>query len=186
MSNDNRELSGYFNFKDKDIYQFMYASQNYGTFYAIYGLLSEDNKSITFKLMNYKGPINIGFISNTVLVDNSDIEIKNDKIILKIALEVKGLSKIRETTLTFNSKINFNALDEIFIERFMHKLEDATSEIFDSEYYYRSGEKNVHPLYHKKDEVTSLVRNFINNKLEKNKKANGGDCNTSSIKIIGT
>src|SRR6266496_6182820 len=59
--------------KKKPVYHFVYASQLYGTIFGIYAKFEPDPeykgknyaiKTISFKLINYKGSINIGLTGN--------------------------------------------------------------------------------------------------------------------------
>ncbi|TVZ54888.1 hypothetical protein OD91_0125 [Lutibacter sp. Hel_I_33_5] len=169
-------------------YQFMYASQNYGTFYAIYGKISEDKASLSLELVNYKGPINLGFATKNSLEDKNKSKVDGD--ILKIAIEVQGLSTNKSTTLKLNNVTDISNSDTIFIERFLHPLNKVSSPfssmVFDSEFYYRSGE-NIIPNNRNKS-VKELIGKFINTPLTTDKKnklaATGGNCKTSLLNII--
>ena len=151
---------GTFEIKDKEylingdtlIYKSVYSSQNYGTFYHIYcwpEVYEKNNekylKSLKFKLVNYKGPINLGFPQS----GNEKYELDYKDGVLGVKLLVQGLNK--SNTLEFDvSKKNIKKGDLVRfnIRRVLVPLAygtvNSTSEFtpngfFDSEFFTRSG-----------------------------------------------
>ena len=174
-------LIGTINLKNVIDYQFIYASQNYGTFYAIYAQFEIDNNYITrinFELINYKGNINLGF--NEHDISPAHTEVHESK--LHLLLNVKGLSPSRFAHITFSeqNKISLDSFDSIYIYRQLIPLSDSAykDEVFDSEHYTRSGEGNVSSR--NRGSVIS-AGDFLNSSAFI---ATGRDCETSIIQIV--
>lgn len=114
-------LIGYLNLKDSKNYQFLYASQNYNTFYGIYGKFEAEKSkegylinSITFLLVNYKGVINIGFQYGHSVEINYANENKTPQInkIPTGNLEENIQNEVFDTRDTNQFKINLRGLSE--------------------------------------------------------------------------
>ncbi len=133
-------------------YQFLYGSQLYGTLFAIYGRIdcsAQENhtynvKGINFRLINYKGCVNMGFERIEL-----DKEGKNNNNKLTINIYVRPL-KCRDQ-MKFNKDFTVQNNTEILIqrwgmpytERLSHPNEDGEmsrrSIFFDTEFNYRDG-----------------------------------------------
>ncbi len=140
------EYIGNINLSNQDDYQAIYASQLYGTFFSVFGKFtcSKSDKDeyilekIAFKIINYKGVINLG-ISNVKGI----YEIPNDNGIIQktINIEVQALNTADEFELDCTGvKLKKN---ELFIaERTlkpMHNGMALNNSAFDDEFYYREG-----------------------------------------------
>lgn len=148
-----KELSGTFNLSDNSRFQGVYASQCYETFFTVYAKFNFDKnnllESIVLKLINYKGPINLGFLhleNNHENPNNGINTIFGDKI-LKMDLMIRGATGITETIHKFDTSITKISKDNIsvfLIDRILDRLNGSNpfkQNIFDSEFHYRSGEK---------------------------------------------
>ncbi|QMU64894.1 MAG: hypothetical protein GKR88_11725 [Flavobacteriaceae bacterium] len=136
-------FSGSYMLQENDRYQILYASQNYGTFYSVYSKFFFKNdylEKIEFKIINYKGLVNIGFLDCKNGCIRSDLT-KNGT--LKIDLPVKGMAQKSTILYKPNAKIHIDSLQNIFVQRHLVKLntkgERTNKGVFDTEYYYRSG-----------------------------------------------
>jgi hypothetical protein len=136
---------GSFIIKEEDKYQAIYSSQNYDTFYQIYckphvSLTNDTLDSLEFRIINYKGPINIGFAEN----DEHKSEADYEEGILGLKLVVKGNSNIYSKVIDLRDKnIKKEALTTLFIYRVLLRLSEGKAMslggIFDSEFHTRSG-----------------------------------------------
>lgn len=137
-----------------NVYQFLYASQLYGTLFGIYGRFdckkeSADNcsvRNINFRLINYKGCVNIGFEKIELKEKDKD---RDDK--LTINLHVKPLVKMDDMNLDRPFSIANNT--EIIVQRWVipydsklvtnpenKKGERSRDSIFfDTEFNFRDG-----------------------------------------------
>ena len=138
------DLSGSFIINDFSRMQSLYSSQNYGTFYEVYALCNFENdllKSIDLKLVNYKGPINIGFLNK--LGGNCKLKFDLKSKTLCLILVVKGLGNYDSTTITVNENVPIDEIDEFNTYRLLMPLnvnsDGLENNVFDEEYYYRSG-----------------------------------------------
>lgn len=138
----------------KENWQMVYASQLYGTFFAVYAKINADetNKQINtidLKLINYKGPINLG-------IHRADYNQKRKKYrildhileksievnLISITLWVHGLSD--RVSLEEPITVNCDAEDSYLeINRKLLPLSKddnlVVNGVFDSEFYYRDG-----------------------------------------------
>lgn len=180
--------------KEDSRYQFLIASQNYGTLYGIYGQINfkDDDtdtkiKNIDFELINYKGLFNIGFLADKGPYNEikSYLDKKTKTLVLEIP--VCGLSSIHTTSAEIkdlnnnNAAISVNNIKWIKVDRMLHKLVpgNANSEkVFDNEFYYKDG----------KDHANRTLR-----KGQKGFKDTGGtfkiflasrNCHTSILKVF--
>lgn len=135
-----------------NLFQAVYSSQNYDTFYQIYCKphLDTDNEKVNFlefKIVNYKGPLNIGFAENPLT--KLENEYNKEDGILGLKLVVKGNSTLDSLKIDVSEKDiikkNFKGLN---IFRILESMYDdvaiSNGGIFDSEFYTRSGGMNTH------------------------------------------
>ena len=174
------DLTGNIEIRDSSRYQFLYASQNYGTFYCIFAKITlKSNKyldTIKFKLINYKGLVNMGFFGTEG--EEITVEINNNELQIKII--VGGLKKDNETTFTVSSglKLDISNIKYIVFNRLLRKLHEhgcANGLVFDDEFFYRSGIMPPEPrLYRKGMENDGIIL----------KGGPSGECHTAILKII--
>lgn len=133
-------------------YQSVYSSQLYGTFFSIFGKFQtkSDNENYylyraTFKLINYKGIINMGITR----IDEPYLRVTNSGTThYDIQLEVKALHDNDKVTLNFNTpliipkKNSFMNIDRKLIQMHHPKKSALENNIFDEEFYYREGVKS--------------------------------------------
>jgi len=135
---------------DNNNHQLIYASQLYGTFFAVGAklLLSDDKKSLIgmeLALNNYKGLYNIGFLKQTE--DSWDVVKKTAVIILHVQVDDSHYTNNvkRKRTITLEKPVLLSSIDELFVGRQLHCLSSASpvdhldDAIFDSEFYVRNG-----------------------------------------------
>lgn len=159
--------------KKKDVYHGIYASQLYGTLFAIYGSfdISEEKnkcchvKKISLKLLNYKGLFNIGFHQNSIKVDVTD-----KKNVIEIPLQ--ALSKKYEMEILIKQPIRVEIQDfkRVVFRRFLYPIEEfgvdmgsqekianlkklksasiPNQPFFDTEFNYRDGVDYYDQLLH--------------------------------------
>ncbi len=134
---------------DKALWQHIYSSQIYGTFFSIYINLVNDksdyNKLVSaqFKLINYKGPINIGI--------HRVLKPKKDGKGIYFTIYVKGLSSKRTSRKIDLSKFKFrkNVIPVINIHRKIEPINNGSAykgQVFDSENFYRDIENIQEPF----------------------------------------
>lgn len=122
-----------------NVWQHIFSSQVYGTFFAIHiNLITDESeysklKTAQFKLINYKGPINIG-------IDKVDLTANKDSI--DVIVHVQGLNEKRTSEIKDLPIDIFdpNDMPIINIHRKITPLNsgsDYKGQVFDSEYYYR-------------------------------------------------
>lgn len=142
------------NLNDSERSQLLLASQNYGTFYCIYGNFEVKNNkiiSIGFEIVNYKGLLNIGFLASDLNeeeknINKSKIYVINDGNTLYIGVPLKAATCNTNTTVTQNNFIPKGGIDikkikKIVVSRGLIKngLKDQNDILFDSEFHYRDG-----------------------------------------------
>jgi hypothetical protein len=148
--------------KEDPVYQFVYATQVYGSLFGMYAIfkitdLGDECRldEMTLKILNYQGVINIGFTSHDVLIDTSATEIRiyfgvmgagmdYEKIVpIKQELTVPKGGRLQVTfcrilypLADFASTINLNPDRDA-----NNALKDPipASPLFDSEFQARSG-----------------------------------------------
>lgn len=157
LESDSLMLTGSFIIDDNLRYQIIYNSQNYNTYYSIFAKFHIDSLNnvygVDLKLVNYKGPIDIGFYESANNRIKTQIKHENGK--LKIIPLVQGLSKIKDYNK--NNPNNFieippipkSKISEIIVLRKLFPLNfDATLSqikghtkgyVFDEEFFYRDG-----------------------------------------------
>lgn len=132
------------NEENKEKWQLVLASQFYGTFFCIYGMFipsSDGNtlESIKFKLVNYKGIINLGILKDPYILPKN----RSGKNI--IVIPIKGMIDdiascnislnlpIEKTNLYFVTKLNPLRNPKSFFK----------SNVFDQEFYFRNSEQMI-------------------------------------------
>lgn len=134
--------------EDRKKFQVVYSSQLYGTFFSVYACfkftdtkVGGDFELVTFKIHNYKGPINIGI--KEVVYDSTEQQ---------FLITVQGLGESKddfEKVATFKNGISFSASKPMKFERKLVPLNDRDSDsnhmpfkhgFFDSEFYKRDGD----------------------------------------------
>lgn len=137
---------------ERPVYHFVYASQLYGTLFAVYANFSGSNNgssftvdTITLRLLNYKGVINIGFTGD-VHVQNDTIDFgvigasTKDELVIKLSTPMV-VGQGRQSPLTFNRILHpladFNAYQSSSVGALPYA--PPTTTLFDSEFYERDG-----------------------------------------------
>lgn len=148
--------------EQKPVFQFVYASQLYGTLFALYGRFNIEEapdhlscvvKDVKLSLYNYVGNINMGFIA-----DQPEFEVTEDGP--SIYFGVRGTSMLREKTVLFPPGFTIlkGERTKLIFNRVLYPLPDFTYEptedrvtdqpleeevpntpVFDSEFQARSG-----------------------------------------------
>ncbi len=145
------DFSGAINLKNEQGFQEIYSSQNYGTFYSIYISFDSEKdetdekiillKNIKFKIVNYKGIINLGIVD---VMWNP--KITREEVGFKIMVE--GMAKDKTFLFPTNKvfKIDTSRFSKFVIERellemsFFDKTKNPNDNlVFDNEFYYRDG-----------------------------------------------
>ena len=130
-----------------DIYQAIYSSQLYGTFFMVFAKFNTkavskgyEIQSITLRLMNYKGPINIG-ISRARFF--SPMGKKSG--VLKIEVEaLSGNNNMDFTNVKIRANSKCDITNYIEVERSVKELSHPlTNQVFDEEFFYREGFKKT-------------------------------------------
>lgn len=136
------------NKNDKDSHQLVYASQLYGTFFAVGARLSIDGNNLTgieLALNNYKGLYNVGLMSSTRTTWRIDERTGVIVLHLKVDNGQNNEELTRSVTMELPSAISFDNLDALYITRVLHPMSNASAvhhldeNIFDSEFYTRNG-----------------------------------------------
>ncbi|MCH2033039.1 MAG: hypothetical protein MK202_05895 [Tenacibaculum sp.] len=140
-------LTSNLNLEDSTNYQLLLASQNYNTFYCIYGKLEINQKSntlegIDLKILNYKGAFNIGFIGDSSM--NNFIKVRREKTSLLISIPVNGFSAIQSTSTDKNNfdnnqPVDLTGITNVRVFRGLIKNDQMTDRVWDSEFRYRDG-----------------------------------------------
>lgn len=143
-------LSGTYVMNDSDNRkQFFYASQCYGTLFAIYIKINvkknNEIENIDFELINYKGMVNLGFLEDST--HNRGINVVREKDTLVINFPIKAMTKQYKATFTPKKEeaINVSGLTVIAGERSLLRYDEYTPSnyqenvFFDEEFYYRNG-----------------------------------------------
>lgn len=129
-------------------FQLVFASQVYGTFFGIYAKLDFTRQSgrlklnkITFRMINYKGQINIG-------IDKVDPPLRDpeDTKKLNVNFHLKGyMPALQDYECDFTEdEIYLEDGSEITFKRTMHEFVERPDDIFavgtfDDEFYFRDG-----------------------------------------------
>ncbi len=186
------KLTANVNLNDTNNYQLLLASQNYGTFYCIYGKLTitEGTKileKIDLKLKNYKGTCNVGFINNDSSLNH--VRVYRHEKTLFIEIPVMGFcnapnSEINQTNATSGKQIDLTGVEKIFIYRGIIKNNSMVGNISDAEFIYRDGEDR-RPRYQKLPNgmYNSLDDWDLKTPFLSGAKASGGNCFTSNLEV---
>lgn len=136
------------NKNDTTNHQLVYASQLYGTFFAVGAKLSVEGNNLTgieLALNNYKGLYNVGLMTTTR--NTWHIEDRTGVIVLHLKAD-NGQNTdqlTRKLKMHLPSDISFTSLDYLFVTRELHPMsnkslvEHLDENIFDSEFYTRNG-----------------------------------------------
>ena len=140
------ELISSINLSNENDYQSIYASQLYGTFFAVYGKFtlqkSTDPKyylldTIDLLVINYKGIFNIGISDHKFVYDQT-----NQEAILKLEVRAIYGDKTAEVKCK-GAQFKKDGNSFLYVDRrvqFMHSGREAFKDgIFDEEFYYREG-----------------------------------------------
>lgn len=185
----NENYSGSFILNDEDRYQAIFASQNYGTFYVIYAKINFKKQiinneevsvldNIDFKLINYKGLINLGFLNDK----GKGIDIRFDERYgeLKLLLKIKGLKTNDQAIKKYEGNpIKYSDIKEVYIDRKIKKLaengEREVNGVYDTEYFFRSGQDSFErkPSRGMSEEEDTITRKAFN-----------GNCEESRLTVI--
>ncbi|NVJ63442.1 MAG: hypothetical protein HWD84_04345 [Flavobacteriaceae bacterium] len=141
------QFIGNLNPANQNDYQAIYASQLYGTFFSVFAKFTCQNiqsdhyiiEKIDFKLINYKGVVNLGISNVQGVFDVIDDEGNQRKL---VNLEVQGLNSNDE--FEFNcSGLSLPKNDLFILQRTLKPMHNHGSAIdnsvFDDEYFYREG-----------------------------------------------
>lgn len=144
------ELIGNVNLSNSDDYQSIYASQLYGTFFAVYAKfeVADINPSdgvykltgLRLKILNYKGIVNLGIVQGHLLpVENNYNEPKADG--WRLILELQALGGSTDCIIQCQSN-EFKKGDSFLgVDRRLKELPNMGGFIFDNEFNYREGFK---------------------------------------------
>lgn len=177
---EHQYLIGSVNFENTTDFQSIYASQLYGTFFGIYIKLNEiitgqDNfyiKNAEFRLLNYKGPINLGITQQVEFKKSHQGEYEQWPPGGVFKIEVQALHKKKSYKITTTKDTEYAFAKEgsyLCVDRRVKKMHpDPTHDdpngiplqngVFDSEFYFRgrferdSSKKNLTPTFIKRDQ----------------------------------
>jgi hypothetical protein len=145
---------------DENVYQFIYGSQLYGTLFAVYGLFdctsfadsSTKINRIRFKLINYRGCVNIGVDHIEELILREGKEKEENFLLPVIKIFVKPLTpssksidyviKDKDLRVSNDQIFIFQRLAMPFDERITQTNTGGKSQkkiFFDTEFNYRDG-----------------------------------------------
>ena len=160
-----------------DKHQFIYASQLYDTFFALFCRLHTENgmlEAIYLKLINYKGDIKLGMLPATESSWGNHHTGHKIELHLRAndSCATKGFDDELKITCPDNTKLC--DLNSLFIDRKLYQMYDGVStidqlkqEVFDTEFYVKDG-----ALVVKKpnldDMVDAHVRTQYNKALKEN------------------
>lgn len=148
---------GNLNLANQEDYQAIYASQLYGTFFSVFGKFTCQSvgkdeytlDKIEFKIINYKGVINLGISNVRGIFDITDT---NGNQFKAMNIEIQGLNGNEEFELDCSGVVLKK--NELFItERTLIKMHSGTAlnnGVFDDEFYYREGVANADGLFPEK------------------------------------
>jgi hypothetical protein len=136
--------------------QFLLASQNYGTFYAVYCKFhylngSSKIESVSFEIINYKGLFNIGFLDSSSNSNKIALERKGDELVMGIPL--CALTGIESTNLDSKDFVGGKPIETTGIKKFviyrgLQRFNGPTllggEKFFDQEFNYRDGSNTVY------------------------------------------
>lgn len=138
---------------DKTAYHLLYGSQLYGVLFGVYGKFTatinevRDEVSIEgidFLLINYRGALNIGFVSAPEFIYKTTPDASH---IIRIHVGVKQSDNHLTERLDFSPHLvlDRNSENLITIDRLLHPVPSGTSaigafDVFDHEFQYRDGD----------------------------------------------
>jgi hypothetical protein len=142
--------------EENDRYQAVYASQQYGTFYGIYGRFQIEKKQgetflhrIDLKLINYKGMLNMSMDTELKIDPNAKELLRNlDVILLKVKVRAKLQDANYESSHSFRDPIRihkgtyFSVISELIPlcgTKDPKKMTHEVGGVFDNEFYYKDG-----------------------------------------------
>lgn len=183
----------------KPVYQFVYASQLYGTFFTVYAHFAGTNsttgydiKTITLRLVNYKGIINMGFAKDSPPAWDARTK--------RIYFHIRGAIVNPQAQVDFGTTpltIKKGSHERVVFHRILHplagfdayqerqgssgiqlKINTPETELFDSEFNERDGldfySRDLRPgMYGYTDDVMSTKVGVA-----------GRRCNTSDVNIF--
>lgn len=135
-------LKGYLKISDNTNFQFVYASQCYQTFFSIYAKFTVDKKgklqTIEFKLVNYKGTINLGFYEKTL--NSKYVELDDGTLRIPLLIRTKKNNDFLNMKLDLSKRnIDIINLDYLNFNRFlMPTINNGCELFFDSEFNSRT------------------------------------------------
>lgn len=183
-------LIGYVCPEDQENYQVLYSSQLYGTFFSVYvrfncKTTAVDHyvlKSIDFKLINYKGLLDIGIVNINGPWEYEE-ELNHPELKL-FNIEVRALSGNENYTLPCENLV-VNRGDYIYTQRTLTRLHDGgnahANKIFDEEFYYREGLSDGGQFQRKTPAPETKIGPIDSTKI---KLFSGTQCPTSINKVI--
>lgn len=152
-----------------DHFQFVYASQIYGTFFGIYAKfdIRKDGtramlKKIRFRIINYKGVINIGITGIKTTYKNPN---NNPRRVIEFTIKLQGLRnplldfiynpKDNTEFLESGHKLKVGRLLESFVGKDRNDLFNSRGNgAFDEEFYFRDG---LFPIDHKTSDLEDEI-----------------------------
>lgn len=176
---------------NNDRYQLIYTSQNYGTFYGVFGKFSVEAqtlKKVDLKLINFKGEVNLGiYHAEFIGFGEEDIErlltegIDTVKCGI-INLHVRAL-EVKKDFTNINISCNLEDLKDHYlsIRRSVVPINKECSEVFDTEYYYRDGLRSE---YEFSQSYLDYKTGFSIGDVQDIPKGPGGICPKGLSKII--
>ncbi|CAL2076903.1 hypothetical protein [Tenacibaculum sp. 190524A05c] len=187
------------NLKDSSRHQFLIASQNYGTFYCVYGKfhLKENSSILSYvelELLNYKGTCNLGFVNhnnhNQIRVSTTTDNLGNNILFIEIPLigfEKNTKTNITTTNIIENEEINVDNIHGVRVFRGLVKNQNKMDNIFDEEFSYRDG-KTEDDRYNDDNHIPPIglylsMDHWINDQVDFSNKATGDHCFTSNLRV---
>jgi len=148
----------------KERNQMIYASQLYGTFFAIYAYFEAESTNnplhkkinrIQFNIINYKGPLDIGISEIKYYVNNRSFEIKVRALI----------DPLTQHEIVFSNGLLVKKEEEILFLRNLEPLSSKSGDknkyhVFDSEFYARDGILTIPKIRHEELSLKQIVENL--------------------------
>ncbi len=144
------ELIGNVNLANNDDYQSIYASQLYGTFFAVYAKFKVEDKDpddeiykltgLRLKILNYKGIVNLGIVQAHLLpVKDKNNPAKADG--WRLILELQALGGSTDSVVQCQSNEFKKGASYFGVDRRLKELPNMGGFVFDNEFNYREGFK---------------------------------------------
>lgn len=147
------KYTGSYLIAENDRYQSVYSSQNYGCFYEIYVkadfVEEKDTDSLVnqleFRIINYKGLLNVGFANITQQKDELYFNEKEGVLGVRFVLQGKQSNNSMLVKIPREWNLRKTNLNRLSIFRLLIPLEGlelkttAPQEMFDVEFYERNG-----------------------------------------------